>query len=160
MMAPAMTSSSDTAALRYTGVSKTYGKGALAVHALREVDFVARAGELVILAGPSGSGKSSLLRAGLLPAVDAWRHVVVRPGERPLTELRRALGAELAEVLERVPAGGRLVLAVDQLEELAPGQADRARLAGRDRVMAAWTRTGRPSPAPGPTRSTCTRSRR
>jgi WD40 repeat protein/DNA-binding SARP family transcriptional activator len=50
---------------------------------------------LVGLVGPSGSGKSSLVRAGLLPALadgvlpgsDRWRQVLMRPGEHPLREL-------------------------------------------------------------------------
>jgi WD40 repeat protein/tRNA A-37 threonylcarbamoyl transferase component Bud32 len=82
------------------------------------------------IVGPSGSGKSSVLRAGLLPALtagvlpgsEAWRRVLLRPGERPLEELRRVLvsGATdpLAEALEALPANGRLLLAIDQLEEL------------------------------------------
>ncbi len=80
--------------------------------------------------GPSGSGKSSVLRAGLLPALaggvlpgsESWRRLLLRPGERPLEELRRVLvsGARdpLAEALDALPADGRLLLAVDQLEEL------------------------------------------
>ena len=42
-------------------LSKTFGKGELAVHALREATFSVDAGELVALLGPSGSGKSTLL---------------------------------------------------------------------------------------------------
>jgi WD40 repeat protein/tRNA A-37 threonylcarbamoyl transferase component Bud32 len=82
------------------------------------------------IVGPSGSGKSSVLRAGLLPALAegvlpgsrGWRRLLLRPGERPLEELRRALvtGAKdpLAEALDTLPANERLLLAVDQLEEL------------------------------------------
>ena len=82
------------------------------------------------IVGPSGSGKSSVLRAGLLPALaggvlpgsEGWRRLLLRPGERPLEELRRVLvsGAEdpLAEALDALPADARLLLAVDQLEEL------------------------------------------
>jgi WD40 repeat protein len=82
------------------------------------------------IVGPSGSGKSSVLRAGLLPALaegvlpgsQGWRRLLLRPGERPLDELRRVLvsGAKdpLAEALDGLPSGGRLLLAVDQLEEL------------------------------------------
>ena len=50
---------------------------------------------LVGVVGPSGSGKSSLVRAGLLPALadgvlpgsDRWRQVLMRPGEHPMREL-------------------------------------------------------------------------
>ena len=85
---------------------------------------------LLGILGPSGSGKSSVLRAGLLPALaggvlpgsGGWRRLLLRPGEHPLEELRRVLlsGARhpLAEALDALPAEGRLLLAVDQLEEL------------------------------------------
>ena len=82
------------------------------------------------IVGPSGSGKSSVLRAGLLPALaggvlpgsERWRRVLIRPGERPLDELRRMLasGAKdpVAEALDALTADERILLAVDQLEEL------------------------------------------
>jgi WD40 repeat protein/DNA-binding SARP family transcriptional activator len=57
---------------------------------------------LVGVVGPSGSGKSSLVRAGLLPALadgvlpgsDLWRQLLVRPGEHPMWELGLALGTD------------------------------------------------------------------
>ena len=43
------------------GLTKKYGEGEAAVHALSGVDLDLRRGELVVLLGPSGSGKSTLL---------------------------------------------------------------------------------------------------
>ena len=58
-----------------------------------------RDSSLLVLVGASGSGKSSLLQAGLLPALGRT-HVVVRPGQSlPLP-------------------GATEILAVDQFEEL------------------------------------------
>src|SRR5512147_2965409 len=49
------------AAFSLHGLSKTYGEGATAVHALCDVDLEVAEGELLVLLGPSGSGKSTLL---------------------------------------------------------------------------------------------------
>ena len=49
------------AVLEVQGLSKVYGKGELAVHAVREASLSVEAGELAALIGPSGSGKSTLL---------------------------------------------------------------------------------------------------
>jgi putative ABC transport system ATP-binding protein len=43
------------------GVSRTFGTGRTAVHALTDVSFSIRKGQLVALCGRSGSGKTSLL---------------------------------------------------------------------------------------------------
>ena len=92
-------------------------------------EVVARlaASTLVGILGPSGIGKSSLLRAGVLPALSAgvlpgsaeWRQVLLRPGEHPGAELTRLLGGEgLDAALARLAPGERIVVAIDQLEEL------------------------------------------
>jgi len=106
-----------------------------------------RANGLVSLVGTSGSGKSSLARAGILPRVEdgalgrsvsAWDTVVITPGHDPKRAILAALGrlpaggstemmfepmlepAEIVTMLaERAQATGRgAVLCVDQLEEL------------------------------------------
>ena len=40
-----------------TGVTKVYGEGEAQVRALRGVDLELRAGEVVVILGPSGSGR-------------------------------------------------------------------------------------------------------
>jgi WD40 repeat protein/DNA-binding SARP family transcriptional activator len=88
---------------------------------------------LLGVVGPSGSGKSSLLRAGLLPALregvlpgsQRWRQVLMRPGEHPMRELARLLdvgddgpGMLLRVAAQCTRADGRLLLVVDQFEEV------------------------------------------
>ena len=47
--------------LKLTGVSKTYGEGEAAVHALKKVNLEIEKKEFAAVIGPSGSGKSTLL---------------------------------------------------------------------------------------------------
>ncbi|MFD9561285.1 serine protease [Streptomyces sp. NPDC059994] len=87
----------------------------------------------VLLQGPSGSGKSSLVQAGVLPELPSdWQSVVARP-ERSLTanlELAGLSGAASGGILaaaERFLAASsgteHLLLVIDQFEELltSPG---------------------------------------
>jgi len=47
--------------LEIEGLSKTFGTGELAVHALQDISLCISAGDLAALLGPSGSGKTTLL---------------------------------------------------------------------------------------------------
>jgi len=58
-------------------VDKTYGEGATAVHALRQIDLEIPAGEFTVLLGPSGSGKTTALNlTGAIDDVTAGSLVV------------------------------------------------------------------------------------
>jgi WD40 repeat protein/energy-coupling factor transporter ATP-binding protein EcfA2 len=111
--------------------------------AREESDFVGREAKLeelarklgahacVVLIGASGSGKSSLVQAGLLPRLASGRyfskgHWAVRqfrPGSRPLVRLEQALGGDsslpetVSDVLRKEGAE-KLLLVIDQFEEL------------------------------------------
>jgi WD40 repeat protein/DNA-binding SARP family transcriptional activator len=125
-------------------------------------DLVARlvGSTLIAIVGPSGGGKSSALRAGLLPSLadgvlpgsERWRQVAMRPGEHPVAELGRALArvapeasqgngdGPLAAALDSLGPDERLVLAVDQLEEIFTAcrdEAERAAFAGALAALAA-----------------------
>lgn len=71
---------------------------------------------LLVLAGPSGSGKSSLMNAGLAPALRVSGHAIVTftPGPDPSSSMAAA----------RAGASGDPVLCVDQFEEVFSGRAD------------------------------------
>ncbi|OJF12114.1 hypothetical protein BG844_22440 [Couchioplanes caeruleus subsp. caeruleus] len=101
-------------------------------------------GGMQVVVGASGSGKSSLLRAGLIPAVrhgklagDGWSVRLFTPGRSPLDELAAQLAAATGLPAEDVasdlrdrptraadhahradPDRHRLLLVVDQFEEI------------------------------------------
>ena len=129
-------------AFRQTDAADFFGRAALVA------DLVGRLGEsrFLALVGPSGSGKSSAVRAGLVPALRAgglagsvrWFVVEMVPGPHPLEELEagllriavnppptlleqlRADEHGLRRAVKRVlpDDGSELVLVVDQFEEL------------------------------------------
>jgi putative ABC transport system ATP-binding protein len=76
-------------------LTKVYGEGHSAVHALRGVDLEIGKGEIVVLLGPSGSGKSTLLNilGGLdkASAGEAWfgTQCLTSMSDRDLTTYRR-----------------------------------------------------------------------
>jgi WD40 repeat protein/DNA-binding SARP family transcriptional activator len=113
-------------------------------------ELVRRLADTALLAvvGASGTGKSSVVRAGLLPAIrdgalpgsSTWPTMLMSPGGRPLAELAaqvslrsgvaagsllhdletdsRALDLAARQILASSGTRGRIVLVVDQFEEL------------------------------------------
>jgi class 3 adenylate cyclase len=119
-----------------------FGREALTEHLIDRL----RQSRFLAVVGPSGSGKSSVVRAGLVPALrrgalpgsESWRVVEMFPGAYPLEELEAALlkatenpPSSLLEQLDdgergllravkRIlpPGDSELLLVLDQLEEL------------------------------------------
>ena len=92
-----------------------------------------RGQHLLALIGPSGSGKSSLVHAGLIPELHkstlfgpgTWLVRDFRPGENPLAALTSALagdpsdpGVTIPALLATSPDVQRLLIFVDQFEEM------------------------------------------
>ncbi|TQM77786.1 WD40 repeat protein [Saccharothrix saharensis] len=124
-----------------------FGRDRLVAELVGRLDERLREGGPLVVVAPSGAGKSSLLRAGLLPALAAgrlegsrhWPCLLFTPTARPVPVLAKYLAAVVGTEPERVRAadpevvvaltrealadrGGtgpaRLVVVVDQLEEL------------------------------------------
>ena len=94
---------------------------------------------VVLLVGASGSGKSSVVRAGLIPALRSlgWQVLPpIKPGFEPMGEMKRAIAQlahrrdeiqavheaiahqSLAGAIAHLPGTDRLLLLVDQFEEV------------------------------------------
>ena len=123
-----------------------FGRDRLTAALVSRLDAGLTGGGPVMVVAASGAGKSSLLRAGLLPKIAAgaltapgsrrWPRVVFTPGAHPLREAAAALAAAcpggaapaepaagdldalLAEAAGLPGPGGRTVVVVDQFEQL------------------------------------------
>ncbi len=85
---------------------------------------------VTVISGESGTGKSSLLAAGVLPELQQrypdWRFVSLRPGADPQRSLQEAMAAQPGALQRPTPSLDRwlaehpsvTVLYIDQLEEL------------------------------------------
>ncbi|MFJ5974483.1 trypsin-like peptidase domain-containing protein [Streptomyces sp. NPDC093060] len=99
------------------------------------VTNLAQQRRLTLLLGPSGSGKSSLIQAGVLralaegelPGSDRWLPVLARPRQDLAAEIERAglpgvitdgIEAAVSRRLEAEPTLQRILLIIDQFEEL------------------------------------------
>jgi DNA-binding SARP family transcriptional activator len=89
----------------------------------RLVGALAGGARLLALVGPSGSGKSSVvaaglvaaIRAGAMPGSERWVVISMQPGRHPWQELEAALPRSAAD---QAAETRRLLLVVDQFEEL------------------------------------------
>jgi putative ABC transport system ATP-binding protein len=95
--------------LAVRGVIRTFGSGATAVHALRDVSFDVAPGTMVALVGRSGSGKTTLLNVvGGLDRPDAGTVVVdgtevTGLDEEGLSRLRRDTVAYIFQTFGLIP---------------------------------------------------------
>jgi WD40 repeat protein/serine/threonine protein kinase len=123
-----------------------FGREKLTQKLLKRLEETTENHRFLAVVGPSGSGKSSVVKAGLIPALwrgelpnsDNWYIVDMLPGDRPLDELEVALfrvaddrSLNLREQLERDAHGllrvadlilpdakSELLLVIDQFEEV------------------------------------------
>jgi WD40 repeat protein/DNA-binding SARP family transcriptional activator len=121
-----------------------FGRADLVDDVLRRLGGTGPRSRLVLVVGGSGTGKSSVVRAGILPRIrrgavpgsEGWFVTTMLPGATPFKELAAALrrvavtevpdlagalagtGGIDAVVRQLLPPGGQLLLVVDQLEEL------------------------------------------
>ncbi|MEU4156509.1 caspase family protein [Actinoplanes sp. NPDC026670] len=115
-----------------------FGREKLVDALVARMGRAAESGGLCVTIGPSGSGKSSVVHAGLIPALrkgalpgsSNWAYASMTPGADPIRALSAALGGAGAEQ--------RQVLVVDQFEELftqgATVETQRAFVAALDRA--------------------------
>jgi NitT/TauT family transport system ATP-binding protein len=75
--------------LKVTGLSKTYGTGATARCVIEDLTFTVNSGEVVCIVGPSGVGKTTLLKclAGLQPATSGTAAIDGRSIDGPPPEM-------------------------------------------------------------------------
>ena len=72
--------------ITFDQVCKTYGDGESAVHAADHVTFGIEKGELCIVLGPSGAGKTTVLN--LLGGMDKATSGTIRVGDKTITTMR------------------------------------------------------------------------
>lgn len=123
-----------------------FGRADLTAQLLDQVRAAAEDGGIVMVVGASGTGKSSLLRAGLLPALQAppqgtrdWQCELITPGSDPAEAVEGAL-----EALRDAP---QALLVVDQFEELFTLTSDDDEQTAAVKRLVAWAAQSTPGQA-------------
>ncbi len=134
------------AAFQGTDAADFYGRDMLIDRLVARFAEMSEGSRFLVLVGPSGSGKSSVARAGVIPALragavpgsDRWLFAEMQPGANPYHELETALRAVTVGTPEDLAArlsndelgiheairrslpgeGWELFLMIDQFEEL------------------------------------------
>ena len=83
--------------ITFDQVCKDYGQGEQVVHAADHVSFGIEQGELCVVLGPSGAGKTTILN--LLGGMDTATSGEIRVGDKIVTAMR---GKELTEYFSTV----------------------------------------------------------
>ena len=95
---------------------------------------------LLVVSGASGTGKSSVIKAGLLPQLRraGWQVLpVIRPGKEPKVTLE----TELPHAEKQLKDNGKTVLVVDQYEELITQCLDPAQRQAFEQQLSDWIKT-------------------
>jgi putative ABC transport system ATP-binding protein len=91
------------------GVTKAFGSGDAAVHALEDIDLEIAPAELLVVLGPSGSGKTTLLNilGGIEPptagAVRIAGHDLTNLGSTAMTKIRRDVVGFVYQFFNLIP---------------------------------------------------------
>jgi WD40 repeat protein len=99
-----------------------FGREAVITDVCQRLDYLLTAAGPLIVVAPSGAGKSSLLRAGVVPALGegrlpvAWPCALMTPTDHPVRALEERMKAAACAAGDGMPA--RTVLVVDQFEEV------------------------------------------
>ena len=141
--------------LEVKNISKTYGSGEAAVHALKHVSFSVPKGEFVAVVGESGSGKSvtAMSVAGLLPRKQCdYSGKILLDGQELLhadrTTLRKIQGADIGVVFQEPQSCMDPLMKIGpQVEEVLRIHTDLSREARRDQALAALAAVELPDPA-------------
>ncbi|MDR5775542.1 MULTISPECIES: amino acid ABC transporter ATP-binding protein [unclassified Caballeronia] len=142
---------SEASIINLAGVSKSFG----ATQVLREINLDVRLGEVLVLIGASGSGKSTVLRimSGLetADAGEVWVNQVPLHDARRAKEIRGHVGMVFQQfnLFPHKTALGNVTLALIKARKMSPADAKKRAMDALDRVGLADRATHYPSQLSG-----------